>query len=657
MTRQPRAFFALDLGSATTSAALLGHIGGRWRLVAHAAAPASTDLEALLVGLLDGVQRADPEILAELGAEEQEIAQLAATWPRLEARSTPQRRITVLAGSRRQRKRLEDVASRAGWLVVGGSADEDDQVQLGRLAYSPETQAILFGADDSPGGDEKRHLPLLAALLGAAARCRPELTIVLAGGAAAHETAFWEGPGGHAAGETAHHADPKDSAGAASSEPGTEAVAGSHRGATAPVITAGALSPGRAAGAASDERYAAHPGSRSGHVLLAPDAEAGQPAGVALQQVLEGLRALPNESRLGVARSIASLASVLDRSVEAVEIGLDGGLRCRAEPYGQGSKSVVSSHGSAAGASLAPIDPSEEIVESVLAWSTTSPDRYRLTDRLCDLRQVPWGEVDGEGALFRLAAAKAAVERLVEATPEISACPMPDLIVAGGGVWASFPPAVVALALADLTRRPGVTQLACDHARLLGPLGAIEDEDERRRLLADLADDLLVPLGSLILAGGLRAGRSAGRMRIRRAAPAAMAAEETGAETTGAETTGADQGAADGASGFGKGARGTAKAAPGAAGPEEAVGEIELEAGRVEVLALPPGQRAIAEIEFRDTVRLVGRGRRFAVEVTGGLGGLLVDLRDIPLRLPDRPEQRRAALEAWQRLAWPGLDE
>ena len=47
-------------------------------------------------------------------------------------------------------------------------------------------------------------------------------------------------------------------------------------------------------------------------------------------------------------------------------------------------------------------------------------------------------------------------------------------------------------------------------------------------------------------------------------------------------------------------------------------------------------------------MRLGGRGRHFAIDVTGGLGGLLVDLRDVPLRLPDRADLRIELLEAWQ---------
>jgi hypothetical protein len=607
VTRQPRAFFALDLGSATTSASLVGYLGGRWRLIAHAAAPVSADLSALLTAVLDGVGRADPEMMAGLsGSASYEAASLAATLPRLEARSTPSRRLAVLAGSPRQQQQLQAVAMRAGWLVVGGNADDDDQLRLAGLAHSPDTHAVLLGADDVPAGDERRHLPMLAALLGAAARCRPELMVVLAGGAALHEPAFWAGAGEGTAGPAGQPAETAVGEGASESPPaaGRDGLAG----------TTGL-------GA----------GNRSGHILVAPDALAGRPDGAALQQVLEGLRALPNDSRLGVARSIASLAAVLDRSIEGIEVGLNGALRCRAEPHGQDHGQVSSSRGSAGGASLAPQDVTDEVLESVLAWSTAGLDRYRLTDRLRDLRQVPWGEVDGEGAQFRLAAAKAAIERVVAATPEITAGPMPDLLVAAGGVWSGVPPAIVGLTLADLVRRPGVSQVAVDRARLLGPLGAIEDEAERRRMLADLADDLLVPVGALIVPAGMKAGRAAGRMVIRRIATEAGEAPVGAAED--------------------------ASVAPGPSSSDDTIGEIELQPGKLEILALPPGRRVTVEMDFRDTVSLGGRGRHFVVEISGGLGGLLLDLRDVPLRLPDRPEPRRAALESWQRMAWAGLDE
>ena len=147
--------------------------------------------------------------------------------------------------------------------------------------------------------------------------------------------------------------------------------------------------------------------------------------------------------------------------------------------------------------------------------------------------------------------------------------------------------------------------IAFDHARLLAPLGSIPDGTERRQLIGDIADDLLAPLASLVSPGGIRPGRSAGRVTVR----------------------------ADGGS-----------------------SELELIPGGLELVDLPPGEHATAELRFRDTVRLGGRGRRFAVDVAGGLGGLLLDLRDVPLRLPDRPERRRELLEAWQDSLWVTRD-
>ena len=558
MKRQARAFFALDFGSATTSAALIGRPGVCWRLIAHAAAPSTTPLGLHLADLLARVRTADADLFASLmpapdeesdAAEVLDLAHLAATLPRLEARSSPSRRIAVLAGSRRQRIQLESAAIRAGWLVVSGSADEDDPVALSRMVLSTDVGAVLLGADHSPAGDEKRHLPLLAALVVAADRCRSELTVVLAGGAGVHEGAFPQADGR-----------PMESVQA---------------------------------------------GPRSHNVLIAPDAAAGEPAGAALQQVLEGLRAVPNDSRLCFARSISSLASVLERSIEGIEIGLEGGLRCRAERLAPGSKTIVSGHAAPGFASFAPPDLDDAVIEGLVAWSPVALDRYRVTDRMRDLRISPWGDADGDGALLRAVAAKAATERAIVATPEISARPAPDLIVAGGGTWASMPPSLAALALADVVRRPGISRLAVDHARLLGPLGAIDDEDERCRMLTDLSDDLLLPLGSVIMPAGMRQGRSAGKMTVR--------------------TAGSDA---------------------------AAVVELDLQPGELHAIPLAPGESATAEMEFRDNVRLSERGRIFSLAVDGGLAGMLVDLREVPLRVSDRSEARRVALEAWQRVVW-----
>lgn len=617
--------------------------------MAHAAAPALTDLDALLIGVLERVGRADQELLDFVSAREQPAAaDLVADLARLESRSAAPRRIAVLAGSRRQRQRLEEVASRAGWLVVGGSADADDPLALSRLVLAPDTDAVLLGADNIPAGDERRHLPMLGALVAAAARCRPELAVVLAGGAAVQESDF-RGTGEHSRipeapaatvaaalsetgepeaeepvvqGEPAQESEPDERATptvAADEAAGDEATEdeASEAGpaeagpAEATADHGAADSPRPGASASRDPGPAplqamVSAGVEQDSVLLAPDAESGQPAGAALQQVLEGLRARSDDSRLGIARCVRTLALLLDKSIEAVEVGINGGLRCRAEPFGPGHRTVVASHAVMAAGSFVPANASDDVIDSIQSWSTVALDRYRLHDRLRDMRIVPWAEADGEGALLRLAAAKSAVERLVAATPEISAREMPDILIAAGGVWASTPPSVVALAMADLVRRPGVSRLACDQARLLGPLGAIADEEERTRMLKDLLEDVLLPLGSLVLPAGIRQGRSAGRMRVL---------------------------------------------------GETANSDIDLQPGGIWAVELPPGQTATADIEFRDAVRLGVRGRRFSVEVSGGLGGLFVDLRDIPLRLPDKADQKRATWEAWQRAMWSEIDE
>src|SRR4029077_19942206 len=83
-------------------------------------------------------------------------------------------------------------------------------------------------------------------------------------------------------------------------------------------------------------------------------------------------------------------------------------------------------------------------------------------------------------------------------------------------------------------------------------------------------------------------------------------------------------------------------------------GRHELVSGEVAFIDLAPGDRAMATLEFRDAVRVGHRARRVTVPVSGGVAGLAVDLRDAPLRLPQRGGRRRAALAAWGELAWPG---
>ncbi len=371
------------------------------------------------------------------------------------------------------------------------------------------------------------------------------------------------------------------------------------------VVLAGAMADGAAAFGDLNARV--------GQLLLAPAARPG-PAGAPLRDLLAALALPDDDARRVLGAAAQTLAEVLDRRVELVEIGYDGGLRALAHPAGPSDAAAVDM-AIVPSAALAPADPDDATVDRVLAWTTVASDRHRLRDRLRELRIAPWADATVDGVALRMAMARAALGRMVEATPDFAAEPAPDVIVAAGGVWSIVPPPAVALALADVLRRPGASGYALDHARLLGPLGSIPDPDERRAVMADLADDLLAPLGTVVTPAGMKTGRSAGSLVVH------------------------DR------------PRRSAGSAPHTRGP------VDLLPGGLAMVALPPGTTATAEFRFRDGVRLGGRGRHFAVDVSGGLAGLLIDLRDVPMRLPERADRRRELLAAWQTTVAEGAED
>lgn len=346
-------------------------------------------------------------------------------------------------------------------------------------------------------------------------------------------------------------------------------------------------------------------------IVLAPDADAGTPAGESLRALLAALGRGEADARACLARGTERLAEALDRRVELLEIGATGGLRVEADPPTAGLAPRARAIPVAA-AALVPAEIDDDVLVGVGRWSTANLDRHRLHDRLAELADRPWTDVTGEGARLRMAAARAALARLVDVTLDQPAGPAPDLVILAGGAWAVAPGPAISLAVADVVRRPGATQLAFDHARLLGPLGAIEDPELARSLTADLAGDLLMPLGALVIAAGSRPGKLAGMVTIRTSEP-----------------EGGD-----------------------IAEPVH----VELVPGGIAFVDLPPGLVGTAEFAFRDRVDLGGRGRRFVIEAAGGLGGMLIDLRDVPLRLPERQDLRRERLGSWQDALWPGGD-
>ena len=464
-------------------------------------------------------------------------------FPILEVRSRRPRRLAVVAGSERTLTGLVATAGRSGWRAAGASTESTDPLAMTRLLLDRSVEAIVVGAGDPPRADERGAIRELATLVAAVAVRRPDVPVILSGSMSEALDVFGD------------------------------------------------------------------VGARPGEIVLAPAAlrttgpvepDAADPLGDLLLEL-----ALPaDDPRRALGTGTRTLAELLDRRIEAIILGHDAAARAVAVPGSGGQPSTVRL-AVVPSAAVAPDDPDDAVVDGIIAWSTMPTDRHRLRDRMRELRIAPWSDAAGDGAALRMAAARAALVRLKEATTRFDDGPVPDLVVAASGVWTSVPAPAVALAHIDVLRRPGASQYALDHARLLGPLGAIPDAGERKVLFMDLVDDLLAPLGSVVTPAGLRAGRALGSVVVH---------------------------ARDG------------------------ISELELTPGGLELVDLPPGSTAVAEFKFRERVRLGGRGRHFAIDVAGGLGGLMVDLRDVPLKLPDRADRRRDLLAAWQSSLWAGSE-
>jgi hypothetical protein len=555
VTSDPHAFLTIDHGAATASIALIGRVAGTWRLIGNLALPAGAAVDVAVELLVSRVRTADPALASALGVTDIGSDAL----PRFEVRSRRPRRLAAVAGSERTLARLMATAGRSGWRATGASAETTDPLVMTRLLLEHDVDAILVGAADPPRADERSAIRELAALVSAVAVRRPEVPIVLSG--AMSETL--------------------DDFGDVSTRSG-------------PIVLAPAAVDGTPARARRSLPSMTPPAEPSDDASGKSD-----PLGELLLEV-----AMPSDDpRRAIGPATQALADVLHRRVETIILGHDAGVRAAAEPsVGGVSREVRLAVVPAA--AVAPDDPDDAIVDGVLVWSTVPSDRHRIRDRLRELRIAPWADAAGDGAALRMAAARAALVRLAAATTDFDEAP-PDLVVCGGGVWSAVPAPTVALAHVDVLRRSGASQYALDHARLMGTLGAIPDESERLTVIGDLADDLLAPLGSVVIPAGLRSGRSAGSVLVH---------------------------VGDG------------------------VSELDLVPGSLELVDLPPGETAVAEFRFRDRIKLGARGRHFAVDVAGGLGGLLVDLRDVPLRLPDRADRRRDLLAAWQAALWQGFD-
>ncbi|MEO7663556.1 MAG: hypothetical protein ABIV26_00385, partial [Candidatus Limnocylindrales bacterium] len=185
--------------------------------------------------------------------------------PRLVSRSAVPRTLAVLGASKRSVALLEAVAARTAWRVIAASTESHDPREMTELALRADVAAVLVAAGEPPGPDEKAALDDLASLIAAVAHRRPELTIIL-GGSMRGRAAWRDGVGDGLPGDPAR-------------------------------------------------------------IVEAPGIGGRKLPDDGLRLVLDGLLAEPADGRSAMARSAASLADLLDRRIEVIDIGHDAGTR------------------------------------------------------------------------------------------------------------------------------------------------------------------------------------------------------------------------------------------------------------------------------------------------------------------------------------------
>lgn len=314
------------------------------------------------------------------------------------------------------------------------------------------------------------------------------------------------------------------------------------------------------------------------------------------------------DARTALRTSIGSLASVLGATVDGIEIGVASGSRTLAGPGAEQGHGVFATAGSLPHDLL----DDEAVGDAVLRWCTLGGgDPAARLDALRDLVLDPWAACGADDARIRLAALRGALERLElawSADDDRTERRGAAVLALSGGAFAGLPPAAIALALVDGVRRTGAMSLLHDHAGVLAPLGALPVEADRQRLLDDLMGDCLLPLGSAIATGTIP-----GRKKDK--SPAAMSI---------ASSLG-DQ-------------------------------RLRLDPGQLQLVDLPPGISARIGIDPGDGSILGSDGAPITMEVNGGLGGLFVDTRPIPLDLPAGGEARRTAIESLEAPVWAGSE-
>ena len=540
MTQEAPAFFTLDRGTVSTTAALVAPVDGRYRMLATATAPAAVEPDSMLEDLAWRVARTDASVAGSMEDWR--------GWSRLEVGTTRAPRAVLVAASVETGALLERAFTAAGWIVEARFFGlEPGFVDLGEACLSPAVDAVVVGGRERVEDEEREAAHRLWTRVASLARFRDDLAVVAAG-------PFAERPEG-----------------------------------------------------LPDGRLFSLPAPQAVHATA--ESTLRQAAGqIGRHLALEG-QAAATDARSALRASIISLAAVLGASVDGLEVGMAAGSRTMAAGHGEQGHGIFA----AAGSTPAALLTDDELGEVTLNWCTLGgADPAARLDSLRELVIHPWASQGPEGPLFRLAALRAALERLEHAwrPDEAGAAtePAADVRVLSGGAFAGLPPAAAAIAVLDGVRRPGALSILHDHAGVLAPLGALPVEADRQRLLSDLVADILLPLGSAVVTGTMETPKKD------RASASMSVASALG-----------DQ-------------------------------RLRLEPGQLQLVDLPPGVSARLGIDPGDGRLLGVEGRTLTMEVNGGLGGLFVDTRPIPLDLPASGEARRSALAAWEAMAWTGSE-
>jgi hypothetical protein len=537
VTQDTPAFFTLDRGTVSTTAALIAPVDGRYRMLASAAAPAAIDPESVLEDLAWRVARTDASLAGSMEGWR--------GWSRLEVGSLASPNAVLVAASEATGELLERAYVGAGWTIrarLYGS--NPDLVALGEACLDPRVHAVIVGGRDGVEDEERDIARSLWARAASLARFRDDLAVIACG-------PFADRPEG--------------------------------------IV---------------EDRLFSLPAPNP--VPMTSETALRQAARQVGAHLVSRGQAIPTDARTSLRASIGSLAALLGNRVEGLEVGATATSRTLANADGE------TRHATIADAALLPpeILDDDEFGEAILYWSTLSGDPASRLDDLRELVLRPWTGIDADGLHLRLAVLRAALQRLGRvwdpAPGTDRAADSADVMVLGGGVFATLPPGAAALAVVDGVRRPGAVAMLHDHAGVLAPLGSLPVEADRQRLLADLMDDCLLPVGSALLTGSLGdRGKGGGTMAV-------------------STSLGEDH--------------------------------LRLEPGQLQLVDLPPGIVGRLDIDPTEGAILGVQNQRLTLEVSGGLGGLLVDTRDIPLELPDNEEARRSQLAAWEAPAWTGTE-